>query len=204
MTQTTEQDIIDNVPHEALLFDDGTLLRDVVDALAAMLADHSERQQTAKEGFFIDTASGADLDRLARAVGVDRPTGADDETLRTLTRAAYARATSDTTAQDFGTVVQLTLDTVPNTFTVTAPADTPGVIVTVDSTVIDQAPVTLSELASELSAAVPAGHFVSAETTGTFRFDGTSASPFTSRGTDTGFGTVGSSDGGTLGNATIE
>lgn len=161
-------------------------LYDLVVALVSELYRIDGEIERLFEQRFVDTATGIELDRLGRLVGVERPFGENDDAFRIRVKAGYAKATSTCDFESFAKVALKIIDGQASQLTITNEFDTKPatVIVEAPSSVLSDNPLSNSEIQSFLEDAVPMSHRVELRENGSFQFleaDGTAPS-------GTGFG----------------
>lgn len=124
---------------------------------------------------FVQTATGRELEKLAKFVGVRRNTGEVDDKFRKRILANFFALSSDTTFEDFARVVKDITDGDASEISILRPPDTPSaqVDILVDGAVLDDSPLTNTEIEGLLKEAVPAGHTVNLVERGTFAFAST-------------------------------
>jgi uncharacterized phage protein gp47/JayE len=120
---------------------------------------------------YIETATGDRLDRLGAPVGVERKTGETDAKFRDRVRAGYLIAISDGSFEAIAKVAVALLDADPGQVTLEGPPATDGgaARIEVADELVNNSPLTLSEISDELTRAAVLGHRVEVLTTDTFR-----------------------------------
>lgn len=121
---------------------------------------------------FVQRATGRELEKLARYVGVRRNTSETDDKFRKRVLANFFALSSDTTFEDFARVVKDITDADAGEVSIDQPptAASAQVDVFVDGAVLDDSPLTNTEIEDLLREAVPAGHTVNLIERGTFAF----------------------------------
>jgi len=185
-----------NNPNAPLRFDEDARLEALISALASTLDAHDSRAETATDNLFINTARGDALDLRGEAIGVQRRTGESDAAYRTRVQAAYAVALSDSTIGDFARIVRLVLDIDASEIDLAGINGKPAVTLTIDRGALANTPLTDSEILNALEAAIPSGHAIELDTTGTLELDGPNYVPSDNSGLS-GPNTVGGTLGGT-------
>jgi hypothetical protein len=119
----------------------------------------------------IDTATNENLDKLAGEVDLVRQTGESDERLRFRTQIQKAVTRSDGTLKGLETVLCIVFgEQTTATMSLSTPSSEPIVQLTMPSAVIDDAPLTESELEDALDDAIPASDRLRILTDDTFIF----------------------------------
>jgi len=185
-----------NNPNAPLRFDEDARLDALTSALASALDAHDSRAETATDNLFINSASGDALDLRGEAIGVQRRTGESDEAYRTRVRAGYAVALSDSTIGDFARIVRVVLDIDAPEIDLAGISGKPAVTLTIDRDALTNTPLTDSEILNALEAAIPSGHAIELDATGTLELDGPNYVPSDNSGLS-GPETVGGTLGGT-------
>lgn len=175
---TNGADIPTNNPNDPVDLRDDDRLAALVDAAGEILDQFDSRADELYDDLFVNTADGAALEQYARALQIS-PTVADsDSELRTRILARRSAQRSNTTAEDFGLHLKTVLNVDASQFNVSKiDTDGPGVSVTTNATLFSNIPFTADEVTELLGLAVPAGHPVKLNTTGTFRLDGPDYTP---------------------------
>ena len=123
---------------------------------------------------FLATAHGAHLERLAQNVGIDRKTGEGDDKLRQRARAGYAAAVSTGSYEGVARVALLALDASPGEVSLVRTEDTTDdatTVVKTPSNVIDDSPLSESEILAILEDAIIGGHRIEIQRTDVFTWD---------------------------------
>lgn len=123
---------------------------------------------------FLSSATGKELEKLGKFVGVDRKNGEGDEKLRIRIRAEFAAQASNATFSDFSAAILTILDASPEAVEIVTPPDTgPKLVeVQIDGSVIADNPLSNTELAELLDKTVSVDGKVNLIETGTFAFAG--------------------------------
>jgi hypothetical protein len=185
-----------NNPNAPLRFDEDERLDALVSTLASALNAHDSRTEAATDDLYIESASGDALDLRGEAIGTTRRSDESDSSYRTRVQAAYAVALADTTITDFARIAQLVLDTDPSGINLTGVPGEPAITLRLDRSVLDETPLNESEILAALGAAIPSGHALKLDTTGTLELDGPNFVPSDNSGLS-GPDTVGGTLGGT-------
>lgn len=109
---------------------------------------------------FIDTATDRELELLSANVGVEPRTGETDASFRARVRAGYRIATSDGTFEAVARAALALLDADPGDIQLIGPPETTGGVgrVLAPDILVEQSPLSQSEIAAELTRAAPLGH----------------------------------------------
>ncbi|OYR94044.1 hypothetical protein DJ71_02355 [Halorubrum sp. E3] len=120
---------------------------------------------------FIDTATNRELELIGANVGVERRTGESDDSFRSRVRAGYRIATSDGTFKEIARAALALLDADPADIQLEGPPATDGGVgrVLVPDILVDESPLSQTEIASELTRAAPLGHRIEVLTDDTLR-----------------------------------
>lgn len=141
---------------------------------------------------FIGSATGRQLDHLGRPVGVQRETDETDSRFRKRVKIGYAKASSDTSYETFGSLTLNVLDANPSDVSVEPPTDSGGdVTVRLGQQIIEDSKFTASEIGDMLSDAVAAGHRVDIVEEGTFELSSDTYTPPADTGLTDDAGTTG-------------
>jgi hypothetical protein len=128
---------------------------------------------------FLGSATGVELEKIGDLVGINRKTGESDAKLRKRIRAGFAAHASDTTYESFTSAALSILDAGAGSVTFITPPDSSHskvVELEVDGAVLDESPLTESELIILLNGALSVDARAKIVETGTFAFDGSDAS----------------------------
>jgi len=127
---------------------------------------------------FLDTATGANLQKIGDFVGIDRKANEDDPKLRKRIRGAFAAQASDTTYNSFTSATLSILEASPNQIEfITPPETNPKVVeIQLDGSVLDASPLTENELIILLNGALSADARAQIKNIGTFAFAGDDSS----------------------------
>lgn len=119
---------------------------------------------------FIDTASGAQLEMLADAVGLSREIGEDDDTLRQRTKVRYLTRSSTGTFDDVAKVAEAVFAS--SNFSIDTAEDMGGgnIRIVVSTDVLDNTIYSQPEAADAISDALPPTHDASIGSEDTFVF----------------------------------
>lgn len=123
---------------------------------------------------FLGTATGTELEKIGDLVGVIRKTDEGDSKLRKRIRGAFAAHASDTTYESFTAAAISILDASPDTVSFLTPPETQPKVVEIqlDGAVLDESPLTESELTVLLNGALSIDARLQITNTGTFAFTG--------------------------------
>lgn len=168
-----EADIIENWDHEIQPHKSDNLYQ-----LLEVVASENRRLDIELDDLydnrFLGTASGTELEKFGDLVSINRKTDEGDAKLRKRIRAAFAAHASDTTYEAFTATALSILDASPDTVDFITPPDSPPKVVEVkvDGAVMDESPLTSSELVVLLNGALSVDAEARITKTGTFAFDG--------------------------------
>ena len=121
---------------------------------------------------FIESATGRELEKLAREVGVIRQTGESDERFRFRTLIAKAVTRSSRDITEFAQLLELLFGDLVSTVSLSGADDKPVVIMTVSDIIIDTIPVTKEVLEDLLSQVLPSSDSLEIVLDDTFAFAG--------------------------------
>ena len=120
---------------------------------------------------FIDSATTHELGLLGANVGVQRRTGESDASFRARVRAGYRIAASDTTFEAVAQAARALLDADADDISLESPPTTDGGVgrVIAPDILIDESPLSKSEIEADLTKAVPFGHRIEVVPSNAFR-----------------------------------
>ena len=176
-TETQSDDIIDNWDGPVSLEPGDNLYK-----LLQVVGSENRRLDLELESLydnrFVDTATGRELEKLGRYVGVTRKTDEKDDKLRIRINAAFASQASDTTRDSFATVALLVLDADAESVSFSSPPETEPktVELTADGSIIDASPLTIDEIQVLLNGALSVDAQAVIISGGGFAFAGDDAS----------------------------
>jgi len=176
-TETQSGDIIDNWDGPVSLEPGDNLYK-----LLQVVGSENRRLDLELESLydnrFVDTATGRELEKLGKYVGVTRKTDEKDDKLRIRINAAFASQASDTTRDSFATVALLVLDADAESVSFSSPPETEPktVELTVDGSIIDASPLTIDEIQVLLNGALSVDAQAVIISGGSFAFAGDDAS----------------------------
>jgi len=176
-TETQSGDIIDNWDGPVSLEPGDNLYK-----LLQVVGSENRRLDLELESLydnrFVDTATGRELEKLGKYVGVTRKTDEKDDKLRIRINAAFASQASDTTRDSFATVALLVLDADAESVSFSSPPETEPktVELTVDGSIIDASPLTIDEIQVLLNGALSVDAQAVIISGGGFAFAGDDAS----------------------------
>jgi len=176
-TETQSDDIIDNWDGPVSLEPGDNLYK-----LLQVVGSENRRLDLELESLydnrFVDTATGRELEKLGRYVGVTRKTDEKDDKLRIRINAAFASQASDTTRDSFATVALVVLDADAESVSFSSPPETEPktVELTVDGSIIDASPLTIDEIQVLLNGALSVDAQAVIISGGSFAFAGDDAS----------------------------
>ena len=152
-----KDDVLNAAPATGVRFEPGTETERLVKTLAAVYYRLGSDLDQLRRDRYLETATGVELERRARPLGIERPAGEGDDAFRRRALAGRARATSRTTFEDFAETCLKVLDADPDQLRLTVDyADEPGaVIVEVTTAVIDASPFGTDQIIAFLEASLP-------------------------------------------------
>jgi hypothetical protein len=123
---------------------------------------------------FVTSATGDELEKIGELVGVRRKTAEGDKKLRKRIRGEFAAQASDTTFETFAVAALSILDADPDNISIEKPPTTVDKVVNlyVDGGILDDNPLSNTEITDLLDRTVSAGAKVNLIETGTFAFAG--------------------------------
>lgn len=162
-------DIESNWPFDSIVPTDDGAVQDVLIAFETQLDRIDVQADELDEQRFLQTATTYELEKLADEVGVARETGESDERLQFRATLAKAVSRSGGTIQDIGQllVVLFGEDNVTR-IGISAPNDAPVIELDIPSDILDECPLSRSELEDEIGQVVPVGDRVDIVPTDTF------------------------------------
>lgn len=183
-------EIIANNPNDPIPLDDDDILSPLIEVIADELDELDVSINHIEEELLINTASDWGLDARGADVGVFRRSGETDDEFRQRIIMAYGRALSDATAEQFGLVLRRALDADSSDIAIRpTEEDVPEMIVDINQSVVDDSPLDEETIVEELNGALPMGHGLRIETSGSFEFDSDDYEP--AEGTGFNEGTFG-------------
>jgi hypothetical protein len=169
-----EEDIIDNWDYPIPLEKSDNLYQ-----LLEVVASENRRLDLEIESLyddrFVDSATGRELEKLGRYVGVVRKTGEPDDKLRFRIKGAFISQASDTTYDSFASAAIFILDTSAPAIEIVKPPQSVGpkvVELEVDGSIIEDHPLSVEELTILLNGALSVDARVKIVVGGTFAFEG--------------------------------
>jgi hypothetical protein len=152
-----KDDVLENAPPTGARFEPDTEVARLVETLAAVYYRIDADVDQLRRDRYVETATGVELDRRGRPLGVERPAGEGDDAFRRRALAGRARATSETTFEDFAEACLAVLDADPDQVQLTIDyADELGaVIVEATTTVIEESPFSESQIVEFLEGSLP-------------------------------------------------
>jgi hypothetical protein len=171
--KNNEQRIVENWDHPIKLYEDHELYK-----LLHVVAGENNRIDLDIEEIyddkFLSTATRKELEKLGDFVGVTRKTAEGDRKLRKRIQAEFAAQASDTTYENFASAALSILGSTKETTSIRTPPDTVDKVVEleVNGGVLDDNPLTRSEIADLLDRTVSASAKVNLIERGTFAFAG--------------------------------
>ncbi len=157
-----KDDVLQAAPPAGVRFEPGTETERLVATLAAVYYRLGSDLDQLRRDRYVETATGVELERRARPLGVERPTGEGDDAFRRRALAGRARATSRTTFEDFAETCLVLLDADASDVTLRVDYDDElgAVIVELTSQLLDAAPFSEATIKSILEGALPASRRV--------------------------------------------
>jgi len=170
---TTTDDVVDRWPYGFQAIPDGEPLYEYLSVFSSELKRLNTDIQSLADERFIETATGQELERLGAEVGVTRRGGESDDSLRLRVQIGKAVAASNGTAEDIRTILAIVFDQSDlESITVSHVAGAPVLSFQIPTSLINDIPLTATELEAELREAVPAGSDVTVITDDVFTFVG--------------------------------
>lgn len=167
-----KNDVMREAPTTAARFEEGTELARLIEILAQAYYRMDADIHKLKNSRSIETASGLELDRKAREVGVNRPLGEGDDVFRRRALAGRTRVKSGATYEEFARGALQFLDAEPSDVRVYVDYqdELGAVILEASSSVIDNSPFTEQTIISYLEAMIPMDRRVALRTADGFQF----------------------------------
>lgn len=163
-------DVPSNWPFENIGLEEDEAVYDLLKAGEGQLDRIDVQLDELQEQRLLDTATSRELEKLAGEVGVLRQTGESDERLRFRALIGKAVTRSDGTVPDIAQLlVVLFGEEATQRVSISAAADTPTVQIEIPSDVLDDCPLTRSELENELGPIVPASDDLTVLSSDTWR-----------------------------------
>lgn len=152
-----KDDVLDAWPPSGVRAEQRTEIARLVETLASVYYRIDVDVDELRRDRYAATATGTELDRIGREVGVQRPVGEGDDAFRRRVMAGRARSTSETTWDDFAELVLNVLDADETDveLAVDYGDELGAVIVRVTTSVLDAAPFSQAEIIQFLEAALP-------------------------------------------------
>jgi hypothetical protein len=152
---TLHNDLTEQWPYETIGIDDDEAIADVLRALQTELDELDGEIQNLRDQRFVDTATGPELEKLGAEVGVVPETGESEDRYRYRVRLGKAIADSDGTLPTFAQILHVALGEDATSVSLAPVTDEPAVQLSIPSDVINDLPVTQSELEGILVDALP-------------------------------------------------
>lgn len=173
ISSNNKEDIIKNWDHPIELTED----KNLYDLLLVLSKENRRIDLDLEELYddrFLDSASGEELKKIAKLVNAEMKTGEGEEKFRKRVRGEFAVQASDTTYESFATILLSILEANASSVEITTPPDTHDKVVEVrvDSGIINENPLSMSEINDLLDRTVSAGARVDIYETGAFAFAG--------------------------------
>ena len=167
-----KSDVLENAPPTGARFESDTEVARLVEVLTQQYHRIDADVNKLRNSRLIESATGLELERKAREVGINRPDGEGDDTFRRRALAGRTRAKSQATYEEFAHGVLQFLDAGPSDveLTVDYTDELGAVIVEVSSSIIDEAPFTVSTIERYLEGMIPMDRRVVIRTTDGFQF----------------------------------
>jgi hypothetical protein len=150
-------DIEDNWPYDTITPHEDEALYDLLVAMETQLDRVDVQADELQEQRFLETATSHELEKLAAEVSTPRQTNEDDERLRFRALIAKAVTRSDGTIDDLGAVLHVIFGDDATNISVDAADSEPVLRLTIPSSLVDNTPLTVSELESELTDIIAVG-----------------------------------------------
>jgi len=177
---TTTDDTVALWPYEFQSISDDDELYDFIGVFVSELQRLNTAIGELADGRFIETATNEELEKLGEEVGVTREAGESEDVYRLRVQIGKAVAASTGTAEDIRTILAIAFgESKLDSITVSHVTGSPVISFQLPSSLINDIPLSTSELESELRAAFPAGTDVTVVTDDVFAFaesDGTAPS----------------------------
>jgi len=168
-----KDDVLANAPLTGARFEQNTEAARLVETLASIYYRLDTDIDQLRRDRYTETATGTELDRHGREVGVERPPGESNPAFRRRVLAGRGQATSRTTWADFAELVLDVLDCDADQvqMTIDYTDELGAVIVEAESSVIDASPFSESTIVSFLEGALPMSRRVVVRATDVFTWD---------------------------------
>jgi len=164
--------IEDNWPYDTIVPTDDGAISDILQAIETELDRIDVEIDELYEQRFLATATTNELQKLAGEVGVQRQTNESDERLRFRAQIAKAVIQSSENIYAMGQLFKILFGADASRITVTSVTSEPVVDIVIPSDLIDDIPLTKTELEAELNELVPSGDGIQIQTEDTFTFTG--------------------------------
>jgi len=161
---------LDNWPLETVVPTYNEPIHDILSVISLYVDETDQRLEDILKQRFLQTATGAELEKLAAEVGIVREGGETDEHLRYRTLLAKAGSRCDGTLDSIETVLAVLFGSKVNTIEITPVSNSPTLAITIPQTLLDDIPLSETELETGLQRIVPAGDPVTVATGDTFIF----------------------------------
>jgi len=149
--------LIDNWPLTYVQPDDGEAIYDVLYVLSLYIQQNDAQLEEIQEQRFLQTATDDDLEKLANEVGITRNTNETDKHLRYRALVRKAGTRSDGTFDSIATVLTVLFGTKADTIEITPVSSSPTIAINIPVTLLEDIPLTESELEEGLQTLTPAG-----------------------------------------------
>jgi len=154
-------DIEENWPYDTVTPHDSEAVYDILTAYEGQLDRIDVQADELHDQRFLQTATTRELEKLAAEVGVQRETGEGDDRLRFRALIGKAVTRSSGTIEDIGIVLHVLFSGDATNIEISVVEDQPVLRLTIPTNLIDDTPLTTTELETELSAILPVGDSLS-------------------------------------------
>jgi len=148
--------LIENWPLETVYPEDGEPIHNVLEAIGLYIEQTNGEIEELQEQRFLQTASDDALEKLAREVGVYRGRNELDRKLRFRTLIRKAGTQSDGTFDDVETILGIVFGDQASQISISKQTDSPELTFTLPQSLLDETPLTESELENALQEILPA------------------------------------------------
>jgi len=149
--------ILDQWPQKTTFPEENDPVANVLETTATYMASTNAEIEEVYEQRFLQTASGEELERLANEVGVQRQTSELDEHLRIRALISKAGTQANESLDSIERLLQVIFGDEVSQVSVSAESTSPTVIIEVPQTLLDEIPLSQTELATELQDVFPSG-----------------------------------------------
>jgi hypothetical protein len=174
---TTTDDVVTEWPYGFQSIPEGESLYEYLGVFVSELQRRDSSIGELADQRFIETATGRELEKLGKEVGITRQAGEDDDSLRLRVQIGKAVAASNGTPEDIRTICAIAFgEDELDSITVSQVSGDPVLSFQIPSSLINDIPLSQSQLEDQLRATFPAGSDVTIITDDVFAFaesDGT-------------------------------